>query len=208
MKQVAIIDYGNGNANSIKNALRELGVAAIYTSKPADIESADYLILPGVGHYGTAMNNLRESGLIKSLNDAVMNDRKPVLGICLGMQLMTEYGEEGATSGLNWIKGSTRKMRPENRKQFKIPNIGWSTISKQSASVLLRGIETNEDPFYFCHAFAVDSIDEIAVTAKIQYDQPYVALFELNNIFGVQFHPEKSQESGLKLMENFISQNS
>lgn len=205
MKNVTIIDYGNGNANSIKIALTALGAASVYSSKAIDIANADCIILPGVGHHGTAMNALHEKGLILALKEAVFIQRKPVLGICLGMQLMTKFSEESQLKGLGWIQAETRKIVPENQIQFKVPHVGWNIISSESSSVLLQGIPTADEPFYFCHGFAINAVTEPAVTSIVQYDKPYVALFERGNIYGVQFHPEKSQDSGLKLIQNFLS---
>lgn len=205
MKKVTIIDYGNGNANSIKTALAELGAASVYSSKVIDIANADYIILPGVGHHGTAMAALRDKGLMVALKEAVFVQHKPVLGICLGMQLMTQYSEEGQSTGLGWVQAVTRRIIPGNQIQFKVPHVGWNTVSSELSSVLLQGISTADEPFYFCHAFAISTMAESAVTSMVQYDKPYVALFEMGNIFGVQFHPEKSQDGGLKLMQNFLS---
>lgn len=205
MKNVTIIDYGNGNANSIKIALAELGASSVYSSKAIDIANADYIILPGVGHHGTAMEALRDNGLIVALKEAVFVQHKPVLGICLGMQLMTQYSEEGQSAGLGWVQAVTRRIVPENQIQFKVPHIGWNTVSSELSSVLLQGIPIADEPFYFCHAFAISTVAAPAVTSMVQYDKPYVALFEMGNIYGVQFHPEKSQDGGLKLMQNFLS---
>ena len=205
MKKVTIIDYGNGNANSIKIALAELGATAVYSSKAIDVANADCIIMPGIGHHGAAMAALREKCLIESLEEAAMIHRKPILGICLGMQLMTEFSEEGHSQGLGWVQAKVQKMIPVDRIQFKIPHIGWNTVIGESSSLLLRDIKTKDEPFYFCHAFATDAVAGVPVTALVQYDRPYVALFEADNIFGVQFHPEKSQECGLMLMQNFLS---
>ena len=205
MKKVLIIDYGNGNANSIKNALTDLGATSVYSSNAMDIAIADYIILPGVGHHGTAMSALHDKGLILALKEAVFIQRKPVLGICLGMQLMTQFSEESQLTGLGWIQAETRKIVPGNQLQFKVPHVGWNTVSSEPSSVLLQGIPTSDEPFYFCHGFAVNAVTEPAVTALVQYDKPYIALFERDNIYGVQFHPEKSQDTGLKLIQNFLS---
>lgn len=205
MKKVMIINYGNGNANSIKNALTDLGAASVYSSKAIDIANADYIILPGVGHHGSAMEALHDKGLIVALKEAVFVQHKPVLGICLGMQLMTQFSEESQLTGLGWVQAVTRKIVPGSKIQFKVPHVGWNIVSNEPSSVLLQGIPTADEPFYFCHGFAINAMAEPVVTSMVQYDKPYVALFERGNIFGVQFHPEKSQDSGLKLMQNFLS---
>jgi glutamine amidotransferase len=206
-KQVAIIDYGHGNANSIKNALAELDVYSVYTSNAAEIDNADCLILPGVGHHRSAMISLADKKLIAPLTEAVMINKKPVLGICLGMQLMTDRSEEGGDLGLGWVRADTRRIVPTDLSRFKVPHVGWSTIEKNPSSVLLNGIETEDEPFYFCHSFAISGLFEFGstVTSMVKYDLEYVAIFEKGNIFGVQFHPEKSQDCGLKLIKNFLS---
>ena len=206
-KRVVIIDYGHGNANSIKNALNELGVSSVYSCNAAQIESADYLILPGVGHHHSAMMSLVNRKLVDPLTEAVMIHKKPVLGICLGMQLMTKSSEEGGELGLGWVNAETRRIVPTDRSQFKVPHVGWNTVEKNPCSLLLKNIETEEEPFYFCHSFAISKNSEFGstLTSMVEYDRKYVAIFEQENIFGVQFHPEKSQDSGLRLLNNFLS---
>lgn len=203
-KGVVIIDYGHGNANSIKNALAEIGVASSYSSQPAEIADASALILPGVGHHGSAMRSLEERALVAPLNEAVLVHRTPVLGICLGMQLMTISSEEGGARGLGWVDARTRRIVPDDRTRFKVPHVGWSTIRGNRESSLLHDVRTEDEPFYFCHSFAVEVVDPPAVVSMVDYDRPYVAIFEQGNIFGVQFHPEKSQECGLLLLRNFL----
>ena len=205
MKKVTIIDYGNGNANSIKIALADLGAASIYSGHATDIANADYIILPGVGHFGSAMAALNDKGLTEALREAVLVQHKPVLGICLGMQLMTQFSEEGESTGLGWIQAVTRRIVPENKIEFKVPHVGWNVVSTVPSSVLLQGIPTNDEPFYFCHAFAIRTVTGPAITSMVQHDKLYVATFEMGNIFGVQFHPEKSQDSGMKLIQNFLT---
>ena len=120
------------------------------------------------------------------------------------MQLMTEFSEEGSSAGMGWVKGKVHKMSPDNPFVYKIPHIGWNTVNQSLSSILLNGIDVNEEPFYFCHAYAIDGLDTHALAAYVEYDRPYLALFELKNIFGVQFHPEKSQDCGLQLIQNFL----
>ena len=205
--RVVIIDYGNGNANSIKNALAELSTSSVYSSNAAEIDNADCLILPGVGHHRSAMMSLVDRRLVEVLTEAVMIHKKPVLGICLGMQLMTDKSEEGGEAGLGWVRAETRRIVPTDRSRFKVPHVGWNTIEKNPSSVLLKGIETEDEPFYFCHSFAISGLFDFGstVTSMVEYDREYVAIFEQENIFGVQFHPEKSQDCGLKLLKNFLS---
>ena len=203
-KNVLIIYYGHGNANSIKNALAQLGVVSKYSSDPADIVSAEALILPGVGHHGSAMLSLKDRDLVRPLNNAVLVIGTPVLGICLGMQLMSSFSEEGGAEGLGWVSARTELIVPGDRTRFKVPHIGWNTITANPASLLFRGIDTSNESFYFCHSFAMQEVAAPAIASAVHYGQSYVGAFEKDNIFGVQFHPEKSQECGLRLLSNFL----
>ncbi|MBX3205827.1 MAG: imidazole glycerol phosphate synthase subunit HisH [Labilithrix sp.] len=204
MRRVTIIDYGHGNANSIKLALASLGVTSTYSRQIADIDSADFLILPGVGHHGAAMRSLRESELQSALTRAARERKIPTLGICLGMQMMTESSEEGGLPGLGWVPAATERIKPANRKVFKVPHVGWNVIRKDPSSTLLEGIDTESEPFYFCHSFAIQAAAGAGSTSLFRYDRDYVAVFERENIMGVQFHPEKSQEPGARLLANFL----
>ena len=205
MKRVAIINYGNGNANSIRNCLHELGVDSIYTSDYKDISEADYIILPGVGHHRAAMKSLEENGLVSGLNRAVIDQGKPVLGICLGMQLMTIHSEEGDSDGLGWIKCHTRRIDPSNTIQFKVPHVGWNSVEEEESSFLLDNLSLSSKPFYFCNAYAIDEIHPSIRNSSYTYDKNYIAHFEEGNIFATQFHPEKSQEHGLQILKRFLS---
>lgn len=204
MARVTIIDYGNGNANSIRWALEQLGAEATYSHRSEDIDSADHLIMPGVGHHGAAMDSLRKRELEGPLSRAVFERKVPTLGICLGMQLMTRSSEEGGQRSLGWVAADTVRIRPADRVRFKVPHVGWNTVMPCPDSMLLAGIDLREQPFYFCHSFAMTSIDDKGPVSMVRYDRDYVALFEVGNVFGVQFHPEKSQEAGLALLANFL----
>lgn len=204
MSNVAIIDYGHGNANSIKLALTALGVKSTYSRKPKDIDDADFLILPGVGHHGAAMQSIGESELHEALTRAAIERKIPTLGICLGMQIMTQSSEEGGKPGLGWVPAVTERIVPANKRMHKVPHVGWNVIGKGEGSILLAGIDTETEPFYFCHSFAIKKVDRADSTSLFKYDREYVAIFECGNIAGVQFHPEKSQEAGARLLANFL----
>jgi imidazole glycerol-phosphate synthase subunit HisH len=206
MKTV-IVDYGSGNANSLKNAFDALGVESSYSFETKEIRSADKLILPGIGHHGTTMTALKELNLIDVLNHEVLISKKPVLGICLGMQLMTNFSEEGSSNGFGWIDANTKRIQPENTKDFKVPHVGWNLIESQDSSPLLSGLSTENEPFYFCNTYAIDNIDAKLNSSFYMYDKKYIAHFESNNIFGVQFHPEKSHGQGMALLKNFLEFN-
>ena len=202
---VTIIDYNTGNLGSIKNMLKRLGIPSLITNDKEAIEQAEKLILPGVGHFDYGMQQLNGSGLIPLLTKKVIEDKTPILGICLGVQLLTESSEEGTEKGLGWIKGKTiafdkTKLEP----QQKIPNMGWHDVFNYKQSKLFN--DMHEEPrFYFVHAYhlELENENDCLVTAKYGYN--FAAGIEHENIFGVQFHPEKSHKYGMKLLENFYN---
>ncbi|MDB4042756.1 imidazole glycerol phosphate synthase subunit HisH [Gammaproteobacteria bacterium] len=203
MKTV-IVDYGSGNANSLKNAFEKLGHSSIYSSDIKDIQSADRIILPGIGHHGATMKALYESNLVDALNYQAIEESKPILGICLGMQLMTSFSEEGGVKGFGWIKTDTKKINPFDKMRFKVPHVGWNLAEPSQDSNLMDGIPTDNEPFYFCNSYAVDTVPNIINHSFYTYDKKYIAHFEYKNLYGVQFHPEKSHAWGMKLLENFL----
>lgn len=199
---IAIIDYGMGNKYSVFNALDYLGIDCLITNKKEEIEKCDRIILPGVGAFGAAMEILESTGLKEVLDDEVLKKGKPFLGICLGMQLVAEYGyEKGCFKGLGWIKGEVEKLET-NDLNLKIPHVGWNDIIIKKDSILLQGIK-KEKAFYFVHSYVFKPNDENEVIASCNYGQQFTAVLEKDNIFVTQFHPEKSQKNGLILLENF-----
>lgn len=205
MSKILILDYGMGNLRSVAKKLHDLGVDFSQGATKELIEEADKIILPGVGHFGKAMSNLQSLNLIEPLNKAVLKDKKPILGICLGMQLMTKSSEEGNNDGLGWIDATVKKMHVSDTLKFKVPHTGWNTITKQKESRLLKGIDNNTEQ-YFVHAFYVECEKESDILTTTLYDTEFTSAFEVDNIFGVQFHPEKSHDIGRKIIENFINQ--
>lgn len=204
MKNIAIIHYGMGNLHTIERKFQSLGANVIITSDAEAIIGADKIILPGVGHFGKAMEQLEKLNLIAVLNQAVLEEKKTVLGICLGMQLMADYSEEGNAKGLGWISGTVRKINVENSTVYKIPHIGWNQAMIQKESKLMQDIK-NEDDFYFVHAYHYDCQDKKDILSITSYENNMVSAIEKNNIFGVQFHPEKSHQVGMQLLKNFIT---
>ena len=195
---IAIIDYGAGNLFSVKNALDFLGFESKLTSSADDLKAADRLILPGVGAFPDAMRMLSESGLIDVIKEEVL--KKPLLGICLGMQMLFEKGYEfGETDGLGLIEGSVKLMTPEN---LAIPQIGWNALEFNEPCRLLDNVE-NGDYVYFVHSFAAECPSEF-VAAYCDYGMKVPALVQNGNVYGAQFHPEKSGETGLKMLKNFV----
>jgi len=199
---VAIVNYGMGNLRSIENALHYLGFACVIEDRPDRIASSEKLILPGVGSFARAMANLRKTGLRDALELAVRGRGVPVLGICLGMQLLAKRGtEDGISEGLGWIPGEV--VRFAARKDRKIPHIGFNSVSRRPGSrQMFAGLPETAD-FYFVHSYHLvpDAADTVA--GECDYDEPIVAAVASGSVWGVQFHPEKSQGNGLQLLRNF-----
>jgi len=200
---IVIIDYSLGNTGSILNMLKRVGAEAVISSDPEVISRADKLVLPGVGAFDQGMAHLSDLGFISVLNEKVINLRTPVLGICLGMQLMTRNSEEGLSPGLGWINGRTVRFRHELNTSFKVPHMGWNKVVPQKESALLNGL--GDDPrFYFVHSYHVFCEEQVDILAVTSYGYEFVSAFRHGNVFGVQFHPEKSHKYGMKLLENFV----
>ena len=199
-----IIDYGIGNLSSIKNMLKKIGVDSIISNKEEDIINADKLIVPGVGHFDYGMQHLNESGLVDALNEKVLHKKTPVLGICLGVQLLTESSEEGKGKGLGWIKGKTVAFdKTKLDANHKIPHTGWTDIKGFEQSQLFTGMY-DEPRFYFVHSYHLQLNDTADSLATANYGYDFTVGVEHENILGVQFHPEKSHKYGMKLLENFV----
>lgn len=195
-----IIDYGMGNLGSIANMLKKIGFNSIISSDPKEIASANRLILPGVGAFDSGMNSLEKLGILDTLNQKVLNERVPILGICLGMQLMTNSSEEGVLSGLGWIDADTKKFANTT---LKIPHMGWNIVKHKKDSRLFDE-QASEKRYYFVHSYYVDAHDERDILTTTPYGHDFVSSFEKDNIFGVQFHPEKSHSFGMRLLKNFM----
>lgn len=201
---LTIIDYNTGNLGSIKNMLKRLGMPSQITNDIATIEQAEKLILPGVGHFDYGMRNLHSTGLIPILNKKVVQDKTPILGICLGVQLLTESSEEGGEKGLGWIQGNTIAFdKTKLASNQKIPNMGWAGVSNYQQSKLFDGMY-EEPRFYFVHSFHLNLADKKDCLVTTEYGYEFAAGIEHENILGVQFHPEKSHKFGMKILENFV----
>jgi imidazole glycerol-phosphate synthase subunit HisH len=199
---ITIIDYGMGNTGSVKNALEALGYDSVVSYKESDIEKSSHLILPGVGSFKEGMDNLINRGLVAMLEKAVLHKKKPLLGICLGMQLLGSEGEEGGgCRGLDWIKGKVVKFKLEDKK-LRLPHVGWNDVYCKNSSILFAGI--NNPIFYFVHSYHLVPENPEFIAARSDYGESFVSAVQKDNIFGVQFHPEKSQHSGLRLLDNFL----
>lgn len=203
---VVIIDYGLGNLFSVAKAFQRIGAEARISGDPEDLRQAERLVLPGVGAFGDGMENLRAKGLIEALKTEVLENKKPFLGICLGLQLLAEKGYEyGEHGGLGFVRGDVRKLKVESF-GLKVPHIGWNEVEIVREHSLFAGFKPKSE-FYFLHSYQLDCGDGIDRAATAEYGETITAAIARDNMFATQFHPEKSQEAGLKLLENFIHWN-
>ena len=202
---IVIVDYGLGNLRSVAGAVERLGQEALISSRADDVVGAARLILPGVGAFGDGMRNLRERGLRDALEDAVRGRGTPILGICLGAELMARDSDEfGHHEGLGWIDASVTKLAPADA-SLPIPHVGWNTVRRRGDDPLLAGVP-DEAWFYFVHSYHIACRDCPAIVAETDYGGPVLAAFHVGNIYGTQFHPEKSQRHGLTVLRNFMAQ--
>lgn len=200
---IVVIDYGLGNLRSITKVCNLITDKIIVSSKKQDIDKASKIILPGVGHFQTAIQNLKTCGIIDSLNENVLIKNKPVLGICLGMQIMTSFSEEGSQDGLGWVEGNASAFKVKLR----VPQVGWNSIKILKNNKLLSNndIDSVRNEFFFVHSYFVKLKNKKDGLFETTYsNQKFYSGFSKNNIYGVQFHPEKSYDIGNKLISNFI----
>jgi len=200
---IAVIDYGMGNIGSIVNMIRKCGAEPLITRERQVLEKADQLILPGVGSFDHCMNRLREAGLIDLLNDRILKDRIPILGICLGMQLFSRSSEEGPGPGLGWIAGKTVRFQLDQHPGLKVPHMGWNDVRWKKEGLLVKGMGS-ESSFYFVHSYHVvcDEPDDTLGTTIHGYE--FTSAIERDNVFATQFHPEKSHKFGFQIIKNFL----
>jgi glutamine amidotransferase len=204
MNTVAIVDYGMCNIDSVARAVEECGGTPLVTHQASELAMADRVILPGVGSFTEAMARIRERSLDQILGELVLGKQLPFLGICLGMHLLATRGSEGgATTGLGWIDGEVRRLVPAGE-DTRIPHIGWNELEVTRESPLFAGIEPHRD-FYFVHSYQFCPTDPGAVLAYTPYGNGFVSAVQRHQIFGVQFHPEKSQRAGFRVLKNFLA---
>jgi glutamine amidotransferase len=206
MSKIVIINYGIGNLTSVQNMLRKAGADdVIISSEATDICSADKLVLPGVGHFDYGMKMLIDSKLVPIIEEQIFNKKIPILGICLGAQLMTQSSEEGTIDGLGWVKGSTVSFdKSRMTVDLKVPHMGWNYVKVESNNELSDEL-TEESRFYFVHSYHLKMSDPKDIWLSTQYGYEFTAAFRKDNLYACQFHPEKSHKYGLKLMKNFVN---
>lgn len=209
IKMIAIIDYGMGNIHSVQKALESLGAATAVTNSPKDIEESEKVVLPGVGAFGDAAAELEKRGLISSLNKHI-SGKKIFLGICLGMQLLFEESQEsGSNKGLGALKGKVKRFdfsgeADTDKKKLKVPHMGWNELKiKLKDCPLFRDLDESSY-VYFCHSYYVEPADKNIVAAATYYGREFVSIIWQDNVYGVQFHPEKSQDAGMRILNNFV----
>ena len=200
---IGIINYGMGNVFSVHNALDAIGVPNKICSSPLELEGISRIILPGVGAFQVCMDNLKGLGFDEALNKLVINDGMPIYGICLGMQVMAKTSEEhGSSVGLGWFDATVVQLSFKDL-TLKVPHVGWNNVFFESSSPIFKNINQNPD-MYFVHSYHIHMNSENEIDAISNYGGRFVAAIRKNNIFGSQFHPEKSQDVGLSLLENFV----
>ena len=202
---IIVININLGNVGSILNMLKKIGVKAFLSSRSEDIEKAEKLILPGVGSFDNAVSNISELKLMNVINQKVLSDKTPILGICLGAQLMTRNSEEGSCPGFGWIKARTVRFNFDSTPtKLKVPHMGWNQVRQLKDSLLFRPMDEDaEQRFYFVHSYYMVCDNPADILATSHYGLDFTSAFELENIYGVQFHPEKSHKYGMRLLKNF-----
>lgn len=200
---INVIDYDIGNVGSVINMLKHVGAEARLASTPAEIDTAEVLLLPGVGHFGHAMNVLRERGFVEPLQRRVLQDRIPILGICLGMQLLSKHSEEGDAEGLGFLDARFEKIVPPPETDLKVPHMGWNVVDVKRPNPILA--EDDGQRFYFVHSYRAICKRDDDIVATCNYGREFCCAYGHDNIYGVQFHPEKSHRFGMELFRRFVA---
>jgi glutamine amidotransferase len=193
-----------GNLRSVQNKFKRIGVDCLISSKEEDIEKAEKLVLPGVGHFKNGMNNLTTMELIAVLNQKVIEEKTPILGICLGTQLFCKHSEEGDCVGLGWIDAEVVKFKVSDKIKYKVPHMGWNDVKIINSNALDKVIK-NDDKFYFVHSYHLKCNNPSDIWMTTTYDYEFVSAIHRNNIYGTQFHPEKSHDAGFQLLRDFAN---
>jgi glutamine amidotransferase len=201
---IVIIDYGMGNLRSVQKKFERLHTQVCISSDSRVIAKAGKLVLPGVGHFANGVRNLKEAGIWEVMNHKVRVEKTPILGICLGMQLMARHSEEGDVEGLGWFDAEVVRFKVSDKRKYKVPHMGWNSTEVQKESVIFKNVPIDAS-FYFVHSFHISCKKPRDVLATTDYESPFTSAIEKENIYGTQFHPEKSHDWGEKLIQNFIA---
>jgi glutamine amidotransferase len=200
--KVCILDYGSGNVKSVFNLIRSITNDVLISNNNSDLYEATHLILPGVGAFGASMEKIKKKIDLKLLKKLVFNEKKPFLGICVGMQVLADKGYEfGEHDGLGWIHGKVNQLQS---KRLPLPHIGWNNVSVKNDCKLITGINSDFD-FYFLHSYVFEVLNNNCAITITEYGSEFVSVVNQDNIYGVQFHPEKSQIAGKKIIQNFLN---
>jgi len=199
---IAIIDYGLGNVRAFANIYTKLNIPFVIVQNTSELKKAQRIILPGVGAFDYAMGLLEKSGMKNMLDDMVQGLGVPVLGVCVGMQMMAASSEEGEKPGLGWVDGQVKKFKTEDSLPIIIPHMGWNNVQPLNDSILMEGLDS-ASKFYFLHSYYFNCTSKNEILASTNYGGKFTCAVNRNNIYGVQFHPEKSHQWGEKLLENF-----
>jgi len=202
---IAIVDYGMGNLKAFSNIYRRLQIDYKIVSTIDELRKADGIILPGVGAFDHAMSRLNDSGLREVLDDCVLREKIPVIGICVGMQMLAKSSDEGVLPGLAWVNGVVRKMTlPDDQKELPLPHMGWNEVNQRLSHPLLDGIQ-QDGTFYFLHSYYFECDNSEDMIASTHYGEDFACIVHSQNVFGIQCHPEKSHHNGVSLLENFAN---
>ena len=199
---IGIVSYGLGNIHSFINIFNKLNQKFILLENENDIKICDKFILPGVGAFDSSVNKITKLNYFNVLKSAVLNEKKKILGICVGMQVLFNSSEEGSLPGLGWLDGNVKKFM--NDKKYRVPHMGWNTIKKKKTNKIFEGVE-DESEFYFLHSYYCIPKNSSQIIAKCDYGINFCCAVQKENIFGIQFHPEKSHDLGERVINNFIS---
>lgn len=202
---IGIIDYGSGNVKAVANIYKKLNITFFIAKTPEDLKNATHLVLPGVGAFDQTMNLLNHSGLREELDKLVIEKKIPVIGICVGMQIMAESSEEGTERGLGWIKGDVKRIdQSKLKRKPKLPHMGWNNILFKKENFILSQTNSKKG-FYFLHSYFIEPQNHEDIVATVEYGSELTCVVRRDNIVGIQFHPEKSHDNGVQIFKNFAS---
>ncbi len=204
MNEIVVVDYGLGNLRSVLRGFNRIGCKAVLTEKKNEILAADKIVLPGVGHFKTGMKKIKDLGLDTILTTKVIEQKTPILGICLGLQLFCKSSEEGNVDGLGWVDAEVRKFRVNDKTRYKVPHMGWNDVKVENSNLLNANINDDE-LFYFVHSYHLECNEKKDIWLTTEYEYNFVSAIKKDNIYGTQFHPEKSQDAGIQILKNFVS---